>query len=96
MIFEEKIATVQGLDVFIRTDKDLRDKDYEHAFNIITNRIKNIFNQIELHDDYEDLLKSRERLNQIEQIINDSMAEYSNKKYKLAAEIDNDEDEFPF
>ena len=91
MTYEEKIATVQGLDVFIKTDKDLRNKDYEHAFNIIVERVKKIFSQIELHEDYEDLLKDRERLNQIEQIVNDGMAEYLDKKAKLESEIKEDE-----
>lgn len=95
MIFEEKIANIQGLDVFIRTEKDLRDKDNSHAFNIIANRVKKIFEQIELHEDYEDLLKASQRLDKITQIINDGQADFYEKKAKLEAEI-NDEEECPW
>lgn len=95
MIFEEKIAEFKGLEVFVKTNEDLRDKHNENAFKIITDRLKKILNQIELHNDYDDLLADSAKLDTIENLLISRMQQDAEKKIALENAIEQKE-EFPW
>ena len=76
---EEKIAEYGDYEVIIRTSSDLLDETEREKFNFISNRISEILKQIELHDDYEQLLIDQKRLNKIADILIDKMREDAEK-----------------
>ena len=95
MTYEEKIATFKGLEVFVKTDEDLKDPNNQHAFDVIAERLKNILNQIELHSDYDDLLADSAKLDTIENLLISRMQQDAEKKIALDKAIE-DEEEYPW
>lgn len=98
MRYEDKIAEYGDYEVIIRTSSDLLDETEREKFNFISNRISEILEQIELHDDYEQLLIDQKRLNKIADILIDKMREDSEKRndFEHDYRCSTDEETCPF
>lgn len=95
---EEIIAEYGNYEVIIRTSSDLLDEQEREKFKFISNRISEILSQIELHDDYEQLLNDRKRLDKIMDILIDKMREDAEKVNDFSRDYicSTDEETCPF
>ena len=94
MTYEEIITEMSGFDLILRTKSFDLSKDREQEkFKFLAERLKNILNQIELHEDYEDLLKDRAKLNTISNILIDRMKDDAEKRNDLANEFEEETEE---
>lgn len=71
MKYETEIFQCFSCNVVLQTDLDLTDKEYKQQFDAVATRIRTILNQIEMHEDYEDLLADKKKLDQIENLLID-------------------------
>lgn len=98
MTYEETIVEMSGFDLVLRTKKfDLSKEVEQEKFRFLADRLKNILNQIELHEDYDDLLKDRAKLNTISDILISRMQEDAEKKNDIANEYEKKtEEQYPW
>jgi hypothetical protein len=97
MKYETDILECFGCNVILQTDLDLTDTECKRQFDAVAERIKTILRQIELHEDYEDLLADRNKLNKIENILIDRMQNNADKEIRLQREIEGEpKEEFPW
>lgn len=88
MKYETEILRYFGCAVILQTDLDLTDKEYKRQFDAVAERLKIILKQIEMHEDYEDLLVDKKRLDQIENLLIDRLSNDAEKRNKLEQEIE--------
>ena len=88
MRYETEIFFCFGCNVVLQTDLDLTDKDYKQQFDAVATRLKKILNQIQMHEDYEDLLADSKRLDQIEGLLVDRMSNSAEKRNRMEHEIE--------
>lgn len=88
MKYETEIFSYFGCDVVLKTDLDLTDKEYKQQFDAVAERLKKILHQIEMHEDYEDLLADSKRLDQIEGLLVDRMSNSAEKRNRMEREIE--------
>lgn len=88
MIFENEIATFEGISVVLRTGDNLLDENEKNKFEVVSKYLKKILNQISLHEDYEDLLDARNKLNEICDLCCTKMADDAEKQQKLNSEME--------
>ena len=97
MKYEAEIFNCFGCDVVLQTSLDLTDKEYKRQFDAVAERIKKILNQIQMHEDYEDLLADSKRLDQIEGLLVDRMSNSTEKRCRMEQEIGGEPlEEVPF
>ena len=97
MKYEDKILDCFDCEVILRTELNLTDEDSKISFDKLAERLKGILRQIELHEDYEELLADRKRLNKIQDILIDRMQNDADKEYELKREIEGElEEDSPF
>ena len=97
MKYEDKILDCFDCEVILRTSLNLTDEDSKNSFDKLAERLKGILRQIELHEDYEELLADRKRLNKIQDILIDRMQNDADKEYELKREIEGEpEEDLPF
>ena len=90
MKYEAEIFSCFGCDVVLQTSLDLTDKEYKKQFDAVAARITKILNQIQMHEDYEDLLADSKRLDQIESLLVDRMSNSAEKRNRMEQEIEGD------
>lgn len=88
MKYETEIFKCFGCNVVLQTDLDLTDKEYKQQFDAVATRIRTILNQIEMHEDYEDLIADKKKLDQIENLLIDRMSNSAEKRNNLEREIE--------
>ena len=88
MKYETEIFQCFGCNVVLQTDLDLTDKEYKQQFDAVATRIRTILNQIEMHEDYEDLIADKKKLDQIENLLIDRMSNDAEKRNNLEREIE--------
>ena len=88
MRYETEIFSCFGCDVILQTSLDLTDKEYKQQFDAVAERLKKILNQIQMHEDYEDLLEDSKRLDQIEDLLVDRMSNSAEKRNRMEQEIE--------
>lgn len=88
MKYEKEIFSCFGCDVVLQTSLDLTDKEYKQQFDAVAERLKKILHQIEMHEDYEDLLEDSKRLDQIEGLLVDRMSNSAEKRNRMEQEIE--------
>lgn len=92
MTYEETIAELYGYDLVLRTKSfDLSKEKEMNDFKILTERLRNILKQIEIHEDYEDFLEDKKTLDQINEVLTQRMS----KDYEKKNEFANKFDDFP-
>lgn len=97
MKYETEIFNCFGCDVVLQTKLDLTNIEHKQQFDAVAARLKKILNQIQMHEDYEDLLLDSERLNQIEAIMADRMYASAEKRSHMEREIEGEPLEYtPF
>lgn len=97
MKYETEIFFCFGCNVVLQTDLDLTDKDYKQQFDAVATRLRKILSQIQLHEDYEDLLEDSKRLDQIEGLLVDRMSNSAEKRCRMEQEIEGEPlEEVPF
>ena len=97
MTYEEKITEIGDYDIIVRTPIDLLDENKQEEFKFLSNRIREIIRQIELHEDYEDILADKKRLDKITDILIDRMRDDAEKKNDFARKFEeNTEEDYPF
>ena len=97
MKYEGKVLDCFDCEVVLRTELDLTDEDSKISFDKLAERLRIILRQIELHEDYEELLADRKRLNKIQDILIERMQNDADKEYKLKREIEGElEEDSPF
>lgn len=97
MKYETEIFSCFGCDVVLQTDLDLTDKEYKQQFDAVATRLRQILSQIQLHEDYEDLLEDSKRLDQIEGLLVDRMSNSAEKRCRMEQEIGGEPlEEVPF
>lgn len=97
MKYEAEIFNCFGCDVVLQTSLDLTDKEYKRQFDAVAERIKKILNQIQMHEDYEDLLADSKRLDQIEGLLVDRMSNSAEKRCRMEQKIGGEPlEEVPF
>lgn len=97
MKYEAEIFSCFGCDVVLQTSLDLTDKEYKRQFDAVATRIKKILNQIQMHEDYEDLLADSKRLDQIEGLLVDRMSNSAEKRCRMEQEIEGEPlEDMPF
>ena len=88
MKYETEIFSCFGCDVVLQTDLDLTDKEYKQQFDAVATRLRKILSQIQMHEDYEDLLEDSKRLDQIEGLLVDRMSNSAEKRNRMEQEIE--------
>lgn len=88
MKYETEIFKCFGCNVVLQTDLDLTDKEYKQQFDAVATRIRTILNQIEMHEDYEDLIADKKKLDQIENLLIDRMSNSAEKRNNLERDIE--------
>ena len=88
MRYETEIFSCFGCDVILQTSLDLTDEEYKQQFDAVAKRLKKILNQIQMHEDYEDLLEDSKRLDQIEELLVDRMSNSAEKRNRMEQEIE--------
>ena len=88
MRYETEIFSCFDCDVILQTSLDLTDKEYKQQFDAVAERLKKILNQIQMHEDYEDLLEDSKRLDQIEGLLVDRMSNSAEKRNRMEQEIE--------
>ena len=88
MKYETEIFQCFGCNVVLQTDLDLTDKEYKQQFDAVATRIRTILNQIEMHEDYEDLIADKKKLDQIEGLLVDRMSNSAEKRNRMEQEIE--------
>ena len=88
MKYETEIFQCFGCNVVLQTDLDLTDKEYKQQFDAVATRIRTILNQIEMHEDYEDLIADKKKLDQIENLLIDRMSNSAEKRCRMEQEIE--------
>lgn len=88
MKYEKEIFSCFGCDVVLQTSLDLTDKEYKQQFDAVAERLKKILHQIEMHEDYEDLLEDSKRLDQIEGLLVDRMSNSAEKRNRMEQDIE--------
>jgi hypothetical protein len=97
MKYETEIFRCFGCDVVLQTNLDLTDKEYKRQFDAVAARLKKILNQIQMHEDYEDLLADSKRLDQIEGLLVDRMSNSAEKRCHMEQEIEGEPlEDMPF
>ena len=88
MKYETEIFKCFGCNVVLQTDLDLTDKEYKQQFDAVATRIRTILNQIEMHEDYEDLIADKKKLDQIENLLIGRMSNSAEKRNNLERDIE--------
>ena len=88
MKYETEIFRCFGCNVVLQTDLDLTDKEYKQQFDAVATRIRTILNQIEMHEDYEDLIADKKKLDQIENLLIARMSNSVEKRNNLERDIE--------
>lgn len=88
MKYETEIFFCFGCNVVLQTDLDLTDKEYKQQFDAVAGRLRKILSQIQLHEDYEDLLEDSKRLDQIEGLLVDRMSNSAEKRCRMEQKIE--------
>ena len=88
MKYETEIFKCFSCNVVLQTNLDLTDKEYKQQFDAVAIRIRTILNQIEMHEDYEDLIADKKKLDQIENLLIDRMSNSAEKRNNLEREIE--------
>lgn len=97
MKYETEIFNCFGCDVILQTSLDLNDREYQRQFEAVAARLKKILSQIQMHEDYEDLLLDSARLDQIENILTDRMSTSAEKRCRMEREIEGEPlEDMPF
>lgn len=98
MTYEETIAEMSGFDIILRTKSfDLSEERQQEKFKFLADRLRTILNQIELHEDYEDLLNDRKKLNKISDILIERLQDDASKRNELVADFEEKtEEKYPW